>query len=404
MSTPRPERAPTDRDPAPARHDETGDHEAGLDPDAVNTATTPAADQTSSAWSHPVNPAAAHRRRLRMVLAPLVLGLLALVVWLLGTTLLPFIVGGLLAVLLSPVVERMTRWTWMPRPLAAVLVTVGVVAVIAGVVAAITPMLVREVTNLSSQLPDILSQVYWWVRLRVGDTVDLPTQDELRQRLADMVMPASAYLDNALSYGLSLFSSVVMVFITPFLTAYLLADWPRVLRRADALLPRRSAPTIRSMMSDMRSQLGAYIRGQLLIVLWQGVLHATGLMLIGLNFGLIIGILTGLSALVPVIGNLTMFSIALIVAVIQFDTAGPILGVMGIYAMSQLLETTVLTPWLIGERVRLHPVWVIFALLIGGSLFGLVGALLAMPVAAVLRVLFGYTAERYRDSHFYEDL
>ncbi|EKV28406.1 permease, putative [Caenispirillum salinarum AK4] len=366
----------------------------------ANPAVSAAAEQINEDAS----PAAKHRRRLRLVIAPTVLALLVVVVWLLGTTLLPFIVAGLLAVLLSPVVERMTRWKLMPRAVAAVLVTAGVVLLIAGIMAAITPMLVREVTNLTQQLPDILSQVYWWVRLRVGDTVDLPTQEDLRQRVADMVMPVGTYIDSALSYGLSLFSTLLLVFITPFLTAYLLADWPRVLRRSDSLLPRRSAPTIRSMMNDMRVQLGAYIRGQLLIVLWQGVLHAAGLMLIGLNFGLIIGILTGLGALVPVIGNLTMFSIALIVAVIQFETIGPVLGVIGIYALSQLLETTVLTPWLVGERVRLHPVWVIFALLIGGSLFGLVGALLAMPVAAVLRVLFGYTAERYRSSKLYEEL
>ncbi|WP_404385793.1 AI-2E family transporter [Caenispirillum salinarum] len=366
----------------------------------ANPAVSAAAEQINDDAS----PAAKHRRRLRMIVAPAVLALLVFVVWLLGTTLLPFIVAGLLAVLLSPVVERMAGWKLMPRPVAAVLVTAGVVLLIAGIMAAITPMLVREVTNLTQQLPDILSQVYWWVRLRVGDTVDLPTQEELRQRVADMVMPVGTYIDSALSYGTSLVSMLLLVFITPFLTAYLLADWPRVLRRSDSLLPRRSAPTIRSMMNDMRVQLGAYIRGQLLIVLWQGVLHAAGLMIIGLNFGLIIGIMTGISALVPVIGNLTMFSIALIVAVIQFDTLGPVLGVIGIYALSQLLETTVLTPWLVGERVRLHPVWVIFALLIGGSLFGLVGALLAMPVAAVLRVLFGYTAERYRSSKLYEEL
>lgn len=347
--------------------------------------------------------AAQHRRRVRLIVTPLMLALMGAVIWLLGATLLPFVVAGLLAVVLSPVVERMGRWN-IPRPVASVLVTAAVVVVIAGVVAAILPMLVREVSNLSTQLPDIVSQAYWWLRLHLDDAVDLPTQDALRQRLAEALVPASTYLDTVFSYGLGLFSTLLLVFITPFLTAYLLADWPRVLRRADALLPRRSAPTIRSMMQDMQTQLAAYIRGQLLIVVWQGVLHATGLVLIGLNFGLLIGILTGLSALVPVIGNLSVFSIALIVAVIQFDGVGPVLAVVGLYAFSQLLETTVLTPLLIGERVRLHPVWVIFALLIGGSLFGLVGALLAMPVAAVLRVVFGYAAQRYRDSRFYADL
>lgn len=343
------------------------------------------------------------RRLLRLVLAPAVLILVGTVVWLLGTTLLPFVVAGLLAVLLSPLVERMHRWG-LPRPVAAVAMTAGVVLLLAGVLAAILPLLAREVADLSTRLPDLLSEVYWWLRLRAGDALDLPSQAALKEQFSGMVMPAREYVSNLLSYGLGLFSAILLVFVTPFLTAYLLADWPRVIERSRRLLPRRSAPTIGAMMGDMQAQLGAFIRGQLLIVLWQGILHATGLMLIGLQFGLMIGILTGLSALVPVIGNLTMFAVAMITAVIQFTTPGPILGVIAIYTVSQLLETTVLTPWLIGERVRLHPVWVIFALLIGGSLFGLVGALLAMPVAAILRVLFAYTVERYRNSRLYEEL
>lgn len=349
------------------------------------------------------DPVRRQRHLLRLLLAPAILLLMALVLWLLGTALLPFVVGGLLAVLLHPVVQRLVAWG-VPRGPAAAAVTLVVVLAMIGTVGGLLPLFLRELDALSTELPSMLSQAYSDLHHRVGDTIDLPSREDLKAQIAGAIMPTRHYVESVVSYGLSAVSMLLLVVVTPFITAYLLADWPRVLRSGDRLLPRRSAPTLRDMLGDMQVQLGAYIRGHLLIVLAQGVLHAAGLTLIGLDFGLLIGIMTGLAALVPVIGNLTMFAIALGTALIQFDTVGPVFAVGAVYAASQVLETTVLTPWLIGERVRLHPVWVMFALLVGGSLFGLVGALLAMPVAAVVRVLVGYVAERWRRSAFYDEL
>lgn len=375
-------------------------------PDGESAAAAQAAPESADPPPHRApadDPVRRQRHLLRLLLAPALLVGLVLVIWLLGATLLPFLVGGLLAVLLHPVVQTLVRLR-VPRGVAAVAVTLVVFLVLLGIVAGLLPLLVRELGALSTELPSMLSHAYSWLHQRIGDTIDLPTREQLKEQIAQSIMPTRQYVENLVSYGLSAFSVLLLVLITPFLTAYLLADWPRVLRSGGRLLPRRSAPTLRDMLSDMQTQLGAYIRGHLLIVLAQAVLHAAGLVLIGLNFALLIGIMTGLAALVPVVGNLTMFMVALATAVIQFDTVGPIVAVCTVYGVSQILETTILTPWLIGERVRLHPVWVIFALLIGGSLFGLAGALLAMPVAAVVRVLVGYTAERYRRSSFYDEL
>jgi predicted PurR-regulated permease PerM len=186
-------------------------------------------------------------------------------------------------------------------------------------------------------------------------------------------------------------------------TFYLMRDWDRLMERLRALLPRRSEAIIVRLAGQSDEVLGAFLRGQLLVMLALGLIYSLGLSIIGLDFALLIGLVAGLISFVPYLGTIVGVLTALIAALIQFQEPIYLLYVGLVFGVGQVLEGMVLTPWLVGDRIGLHPVAVIFAVLAGGQLFGFVGVLLALPVAAVAAVLLRYARERYQQSDLYQD-
>jgi predicted PurR-regulated permease PerM len=328
-------------------------------------------------------------------------------VYLLGGTLAPFLVGAALAYALDPLADRLEA-RGMRRGVAAALLTTAVFGLLVAVVLLFLPLLIVQLQGLIAELPGYLENLRQLLpRLvplaeRFGVPEAFTTEEGLVRQFAERALrTAGAAAGTIWTSGLAVLDVLLLVLLTPFVTFYQLRDWDRVRLRINELLPRRHAPTIRRLAGEINTVIAGFVRGQGLVCLWQAVFHAVGLWLIGLRFGLIIGVLTGVLALIPVIGNVAMFVVAVAVALFQFEEWWRVGAVVLLYGAAQILEQNVLYPRLVGGRVSLHPVWVIFALLAGGHLFGFVGALLSVPVAAAIAVLIRFAIQRYTESSLY---
>jgi predicted PurR-regulated permease PerM len=212
----------------------------------------------------------------------------------------------------------------------------------------------------------------------------------------------TTFLGSLWAGGRALVSILSLLVITPVVTFYLLNDWPRLVRTLDGWVPLQHRQTVHVIARDINAAIAGYVRGQSLVCLLLGIYYAVGLTLVGLNFGLLIGLISGLITFIPYVGSMTGLLLALAVAIAQFwPDWSWILVVIGIFLTGQVLEGYVLTPKLVGESVGLHPVWLMFSLFAFGYLFGFVGLLAAVPLAAAMGVLVRFGLQRYRRSELY---
>jgi predicted PurR-regulated permease PerM len=317
-----------------------------------------------------------------------------------GDVLLPFLVAGFLAVILEPLTRRFCRWG-LPRSLAALASTLLAVIVIAGPIVAITPIVIIEGRDLIGRIPNLIDNFLVATgSLAEAWGMDLP--DVSWQSITGNSNPVGAISSRIAGSITGAISTVLLTFLTPVALFFFLKDWPAISKTVGELPPRRYSDELRRIGREINIQLSRYVRGQSLVILVQAIYHAAALAALGLNYSVAIGILTGLSAIIPVVGNLIMFALAMLVAISQYDSIWPILGVIAVYGTAQILETVWLAPKLVGGQLKLHPLWVMAGLLIGGVLFGFLGALLALPMVAVGSVVAKHGFELWRESEFYK--
>lgn len=327
--------------------------------------------------------------------------------WVLAGMLLPFVAGLAIAYFLDPPVDRLER-AGLPRWAGTVVVLLSFVMVVFSFVLLLLPLLQAQAVLLIDTLPHY-AQV---VRDRVWPTIDelmhrLSPEDVGRLRTAageyagEAVGWAGRVLRGILSGGLALVDVLSVLFITPVVAFYLLRDWDVLVARVDGWAPRPHLATIRAQAEEVNRTLAGFVRGQAMVCLVLGLFYAIGLSVAGLNFGLVVGLLSGLLSFIPYVGTLFGFVTSTGLALLQFDSLWQVGIVVAIFVVGQMVEGNVLTPKLVGDKVGLHPVWVMFALLAGGSLFGFVGVLLAVPVAAVIGVLTRFALGRYLRSDYY---
>jgi predicted PurR-regulated permease PerM len=335
--------------------------------------------------------------------------LVAFVVFLvlLKSILLPFVAGMAIAYLLDPTCDRLERMG-SSRDLATVIVTAIFAVVVILFLLLIVPLALQEAVAFLGSLPDFISRTQDRLAPYVAQlqqSFSLPDAAEMSQLARERFGTALSWLGGALQsvvgQGLALANLLSLIFITPVVTFYLLRDWDRLVSKLDELLPRAHAATIRSQAALVNQTLAGFARGQSMVCLTLAFYYATGLVLVGLPFGLIVGLIAGLLTFIPYVGSLTGFGVSMAIAIGQFDDPWSIAIVALIFGVGQLVEGNFLTPKLVGDRVGLHPVWIIFALLAGGALFGFVGLLLAVPVAAVIGVLVRFGIGQYRASRLY---
>lgn len=324
-------------------------------------------------------------------------------IWLFNAILAPFVIGMAIAYFLDPVCDRMER-LGVSRTLATLLVTLLFILAVALLLAVLLPLLISEIISLLGQLPT------WFELLRgrvnelaayVQTRVDPEVMDRIREGLVGsqerLTRWAASVAGNVLSGGVALFNVLALLLITPIVAFYLLRDWDRLLDEGDKLLPPAYADTIREQLREVDRTLSGFVRGVGSVCLFLGTFYAIGLSIVGLNFGLVIGIGAGVISFVPYVGATLGLIASVGMALVQFDGYLMAGVVAAIFFVGQFIEGNILQPWLVGERVGLHPVWVIFALLAGGVLFGFVGVLVAVPTAAVIGVGVRFAVRQYRE-------
>jgi predicted PurR-regulated permease PerM len=328
--------------------------------------------------------------------------------WLLSPILLPFVLGMAIAYVLDPLAGRLTK-RGMSRLIAALIILFCFVLVFATLLLLIVPVLARQFAGLIENAPVYTQRLqafvsdpgHPWIKQFVGD--NLAGADK---SVGDLLNKASGYLTGLLASlwerGQALISIFSLLIITPVVAFYLICDWDSMVEAIDRLVPLPQRETVRSLFREINTTISAYVRGQSAVCLILGSYYALSLTFAGLSFGLLIGVLSGLISFIPYVGSLTAIVLSLAVAVAQFFPDWTyILVIAGIVLFGQFLESNVLSPYLVGHSVGLHPVWLMFALFAFGYLFGFVGLLLAVPLAAAAGVLIRFAVRRYLASPLY---
>ncbi|MEO1549563.1 MAG: AI-2E family transporter [Pseudomonadota bacterium] len=325
------------------------------------------------------------------------------VVWFMGQTLLPFIVGAAIAYCLDPLADRLEE-RGMSRVLATAVITVVALIVFLGAAMVAVPLAIQQLQQLADATPRTISQLQAYLTEHYPSVVE--PGGILEQGLAavrDNLQTGGAAVVSALQASLfAVFDFLLLAFVSPVVAFYLLLDWDKMIARIDDWLPREHAPTIRSLMREIDWVLGGFVRGQLSVCMILGGFYSLALLVVGLNFGLIVGLTAGLISFIPFIGSIVGGALSIGLALFQFwNDPVWIFVVAAIFVTGQMVEGNVLTPLLVGGSVGLHPVTLMFALSIFGALFGFVGLLVAVPLAAGLGVLSRFALSQYLSGRLY---
>ena len=331
-----------------------------------------------------------------------------LMLWLLESILLPFVAGMAIAYFLDPMADKLEEWG-LSRLWATSVITIFFILVMVVLAILVLPPVVQQAISLAESLPKLLEDA----RQDLLHLTSARLEAIFGERSADIQAAIKNSLGDSFGWMLNIIASVgsqslqiagviALVVVTPVVAFYLLLDWDRMVERIDQLLPRDHAPTIRALAREIDTVLEGYVRGQVMVCIILGTYYAVALSAAGLRFGLIVGIVSGIISFIPYLGSLTGFVVSLILALLQFwPDYTQIIIIMAIYQFGQIVEGNFLQPKLVGDRVQLHPVWVMFALFAFGALFGFAGALLAVPVAAAIGVIARYSVARYQTSPLY---
>jgi predicted PurR-regulated permease PerM len=319
----------------------------------------------------------------------------------------PFVVGIMLAYFLDPAADKLESMG-LSRNNSALLILAVFLVVFGLIILAVSPLVYEQLRNLVENLPGYinkLQQEYGAKTSELLHRLDPEIENKIHETVAEssskLFEMSKNILGGVLMGGAAFFNAISLVFITPIVSFYFLRDWDIMIERIDSMLPRKNINTIRELASKINTIISGYIRGQILVCLMLGVFYAIGLSLAGLKYGFVIGLLTGIFSFIPYVGMMVGTAIGLIVAYIQWNFDYQTFIVMGVFITGQFIEGNFITPKIVGDKVNLHPVWIIFALLAGGALFGLTGVILAIPAAAIIGVLIRHFIEVYKNSRYF---
>jgi predicted PurR-regulated permease PerM len=328
--------------------------------------------------------------------------------WLFSGILLPFVAGMALAYFLDPVADMLER-RGISRLIASLLILFLFVVVFVIVLMVLVPVLSNQVAGFLERLPDLATRLQGLIASLdngwLGKTIGIEART-LQENLAGLMKQGAGWIGTLVSglwsSGKALVGVFSLLIVTPVVAFYMLYDWDRMVAKVDSWLPLDHRDTIRAIFRDIDRAVAGFVRGQGTLCLILGFYYALSLTLLGVNFGLLIGLLAGLISFIPYVGALTGIVVALAVALVQFwPDWVPLATIVAIFAAGQFLEGNFLQPKLVGDRVGLHPVWLMFALLAFGTLFGFTGLLVAVPAAAAVGVVVRFALARYLQSDLY---
>ncbi|MBU2868846.1 AI-2E family transporter [Pacificibacter marinus] len=341
-------------------------------------------------------------------------------IWLLSDVMLPFILAMAVAYMLDPVADRLETMG-LSRAVATVVITAVAAFAFVLIALLVLPTLVDQATDLIATAPQLFDDLQKFLTAKFPEILD--EQSQLHQSLLQIgetiQSKGGELLSTAVGSVMSIFNVMMILFLVPVITFYLLLDWDRMVAEIDKLLPRDHAPVVRRLARQIDKTLASFIRGQGTVCLILGGFYAAALMLVGLKFGLVTGAIAGALTFIPYVGALVGGALSIGLALFQFwggteviDGATVVVAtdwlriglVIAIFALGQFFEGNILTPNLVGSSIGLHPVWLIFALTAFGAMFGFVGMLIAVPVAASIGVIARFAVEQYHESRLYTGL
>ena len=327
-----------------------------------------------------------------------------------ASVLLPFVAAACIAYFLDPLCTRLVR-LGLPRSIAAAVMIITVLAAMLLFALLFYPLIVAQIGILIARAPDYTSELRGFANVQIAklqtalgpDLVDEKLRDLVGGQAGEIVSFVARTLRGIVGGGFAIFNVATLVIVTPVVGFYFLRDWTAMIARIDSWLPRRYAGVLRAQAQEVDRILSAWLRGQAMCCLILALYYATALSIVGLDLGLLVGLMAGFLSFIPYVGSITGLLAAISLAFAQFPTWAGVIGVGFVFVVGQILEGYVIYPRFLGVRVELHAVWVIFALFAGGAAFGFVGVLLAVPVTAVIGVLCRFWLQRYLASPLYLD-
>ncbi len=323
--------------------------------------------------------------------------------WYLGDVILPFVLGGAIAYFLDPVADRLEAMGFS-RAISTTIITLVALLIFVILALLVIPVMIEQAVSLFNIAPKLFADLQSFLTERFPSLMDenstlrhslLAVGDKVQERGGEL-------LQTVVSSAWSVINIVMLLIIVPVVAFYLLYDWDRMIAAVDDMLPRDHAPVVRRLAGQIDATLASFIRGMGTVCMILGAYYAIALMIVGLQFGLIVGVIAGLLTFIPYLGAILGGVLAIGLGLFQFwGEWFSLIAVIVIFVIGQVIEGNVLTPNLVGKSVGLHPVWLIFALSVFGTLFGFVGMLVAVPVAAAIGVLARFFAQTYKDSRLY---
>lgn len=336
------------------------------------------------------------------------LGLLALIlfVWVFKAILLPFVLGIAVAYLLNPMVKLLGR-VGFGRSAATIVILSGFFILLTAILAVIVPILYKEVSTLIEDLPTMSEKITSAAApyqesfqslfgIENGDALSV-----LKEHAGASLSAGKTILSGLKAGGAAVTSFISVIVIMPIVAFFMMQEWPRMLKWMQDLMPRPHKDTIMNLLGQMDTKLAGFVRGQITVATMLGLIYAIGLSLAGLKYGFLIGFFAGVFSIIPMVGSTLGLLIGILVAWLQAGDLMFVGIIAAIFIVGQLVEGNFLTPKFVGDSVGLHPLWVFFALMAGGALFGIVGMLIAVPVAAVISVIAGFLLHKYKLSSYY---
>ncbi len=340
-------------------------------------------------------------------------GVLVLLIYLLGPILAPFLIAAIIAYICNPLVDRIETWKFgkfrFNRTFASLLVLSFVCIVIMLLLLIVVPMLIKEFTLVVERLPQYLANlrdnVEPWMQKNLGLTLNMDLI-HIQKILTNNLQAAAGSLSTAVqtigSHGMTIIGWVANLLLIPIVLFYMLRDWHPMLASALELIPKRQQKFTKQLATEIDHVLAGFLRGQLTVMLLMSAFYSIGLLLAGLDLAIPIGVLSGLLGFIPYLGISLGMVLAVLAGLLEFNSLEQLIPIFVVYGIGQIIESFWLTPTIVGDRIGLHPIMVIFALLAGGQLFGFTGVLLALPASAAIAVALRYVRASYMHSDLYQ--
>ena len=342
--------------------------------------------------------------RLFWIVLTVVIGYL---IYMLAPILTPFVVGAIFAYMGDPLVDKLEAKK-LSRTTSVIIVFLGLTTVLVGAIVILVPMIEKQIVTLTNNIPAYIEVIRLefipWLEKTFG--LELSFDEKMiNETLSSHWQDAGGVISTVITYvsesSLVLIGWLVNLLLIPVVTFYMLRDWDTFVGRIKEFLPRQNVQVICELAKSSDDVLAAFMRGQMMVMFILGFIYSIGLWIVGLDLALLIGMLSGMVSFVPYLGFIVGIAVAGVAVIMQFQELSPLLSVLAVFGVGQLLEGFVLTPLLLGDKIGLHPVAVIFSIMAGGQLFGFIGVLLALPAAAIIAVVLRYWHEQYKNSALY---